>query len=735
MLMLQTPLKVLLNPPARLAGFPGEQATLHVSLINQGNQGAVIDVFIDSTDQTLLQWGSSINKQVALDPQQACEISLLFHIPLDALPGTYPFTVVVDAPEHYPEETPLHYPCKLEVLVKDQPVERLETPTFSLNPTTSPDRPFVIQSGQSHTLSVTVNNHSNRVDRFALVCPDLDDKWYTVNYACTDLTELGLVSQADGLELNPGTQGNIGIEFHYPPDMPAGYYSPTLQLLSDNTPEQILLDLAYLEVKPECLLGVELETILGKVSHSPGQYRLKLKNQGNLIRELEIGASSRDEVEWCNYYCEPSTVKMLIGESTEVSLSVHPKQKWRRPLFGFGLELPFQVHLQDLQALPTPDPLPTGQLIWKARPWWQFLLVLLGGVSALAGIGFLVWFVFFKPAPPPVLSDYKSDSTTYTEGGRVRLNWAIANPAQLDQLVLTTLKDQTASKPQVYDFRHGVPTELAPFCQMGDRRLTCTNVDTGARLAGKYNFQLQLKAKTAEQSVHRDLTVAIKPKPLPQVVSVGFRQSQLDKGKPLMMGWSIKNFSQLDQLQVIGQIKDGKPTLLKTYDFQQQIPTALAKQCQPPINETLTCSNVAIALATKPGDYAISLQPISKSSQTQSPSSKPIPVQVKATPLKVLDFTLNGKSSETNPSLFLKVGQVIDLKWQVQGDGAKVKLEPLGDIPSSGSKTLKATTGLSQIMLMAENEQGQSVKRAFLLQVDGPQSPKLSDNPLLIPNP
>jgi hypothetical protein len=737
MFNLLTPLKVLLNPPAQMQGLPGACVLLHVSLINQGPRGAVIDIFLDPSAQPLEQWCTSPRQQIALDPQQACEVSLAFEIPLGALPGIYPCTVVVDAPDHYPEETPLHYPCKLEVLAAEQPVERLETPTFSLSPVTSPNKPFLIEANKTHKLSITVHNHSTRVDRFRLACPDLDERWYTVQYLSTDLAEMGLVARADGLELNPGTQGEILMELHYPIDMPAGLYSPTIQLLSDNTLEQVYLDLVYLEVKPEYCLEADLETILGKARSGPGRYRLKLKNDSNLIRELAIGARGRDEVEWCRYDCKPDSVKMLIGETAEVSLSVHPLQKWRRPFIGFGRELPFQVDITDLQALPVPDPVPTGLFIWKARPWWHFILMLLAGLGVLSGIGLLIWFFFFKPSPPPALIDYNPDSSTYTEGDRIRLNWTIANADQLTQLMLTTSRNQTASTPQVYDLRKGIPSELSQYCQLRDRRLSCTNINTGARLAGKYNFQLKLTAKSAEQTIQKDLNVEIKPKPLPQVVKLGSRQSQLNKGQSLSLGWSVQNFSQLEQLVIVAQRKGqgGQTIQLKTYTFDKQLPATLAKYCQPPISETLTCSNVDIKPPRQPGDYEINLQTVSQNGQTQTPQTKPIQLKVKAAPLKILQFTLNGKSSVETPSVFLNVGQTIDLRWQVSGDNVKVRIEPLGDLPTSGAKTLKATTGLSQIVLTAQAEGEQFVKTAFLLQVDTPQSPKNPDNNLLLPLP
>lgn len=728
-----TPLKVILNPPTRLQSFSGESVTLHVSLINQGDRGATIDVFIDPVAQGILPWCPSPRKRVALDPQQACEVSLLFEIPSEALPGSYPYTVVVDAPEHYPEETPIHYSGSLEVLVKEQTAVRSQKPTFSLCPATSPTQPLLIQPNQHQSLSVVVNNHSSRVDRFWLYCLDLNKTWFRIRYPHNELSELGLVSSTDGLELNPGGKGEIIIEFHYPVDIPAGCYSPTLQLISDNSPEQVFLDLVYLEVKPKLHLSVELETILGKVSHTPGQYRLRLTNHGNSIRELAVSASSRDEKESCDYVCVPSSVNLLIGETATIDLTVYPKRKWQRPLFGHGSELPFQINLQDIQELPTPEKLPMGSLIWKARPWWHLLLSVLAGVSVLSGLGYLIWFAFFKPTPQPVLAKFKSDSVSYIEGGRVRLNWTIANPNRLEQLVISSEKDGTPTKPQVYNFRQGLPTELDRYCEIGDRNLTCTNVDTGARLAGKYTFQIQLKARSVQQPIEQQLDVTIQPKPLPQVVSFESLQSQLEKSQPASLSWNINNFSQLDRLEVIGQLEEGKSELLKTYNFQEQIPSELVEQCQPPVNETLICSNVDLELPAKPGNYAINLQPVS-SNQKQSPSGA-IKLQVKATPLRITNFTLNNQSSEASPSVFLKVGQVVTLNWQVQGDDAKVKLEPLGDVPASGSRTLKATTGLSEITLTAETEQGQSVKRTFLIQVDTPEPIEKPTNLLPLINP
>ncbi|NJM77939.1 MAG: hypothetical protein HC852_21900 [Acaryochloridaceae cyanobacterium RU_4_10] len=51
-----TPLKAILTPPSHLESSPGEIVTLHVSLINQGDRGAAIDVFIEPIAPTPEEW-------------------------------------------------------------------------------------------------------------------------------------------------------------------------------------------------------------------------------------------------------------------------------------------------------------------------------------------------------------------------------------------------------------------------------------------------------------------------------------------------------------------------------------------------------------------------------------------------------------------------------------------------------------------------------------------------------
>jgi hypothetical protein len=40
-------------------------------------------------------------------------------VPVEAVPGTYDYTFVVDAQQHYPEDTPLRHQARLQVIAPD----------------------------------------------------------------------------------------------------------------------------------------------------------------------------------------------------------------------------------------------------------------------------------------------------------------------------------------------------------------------------------------------------------------------------------------------------------------------------------------------------------------------------------------------------------------------------------------------------------------------------------------
>lgn len=729
-----SPLTVIIDPPGVQSGMPGDTLALHAIVSNQGNQGAVIDVFFDEASHTLHQWSSSSRERLALDPQQSSEVTFQFQIPFEALPGTYDYTLVVDAPEHYPEDTPIQYRRQFKVLLKEQTVIRYNDPTFSLKPTTNPSKPAILKPGDPLDVVVTVDNRSNRVDRFRLSCSDLEEDWFTIRYLTTGLEGPGLLSGPSGLELNPGAQGQILLQLHPPADTLAGSYSPTLRVHSVNSPDLVLLDLVYIQIPAVYRLNVELNTILGKVSHSSGQYEVKLANQGNTLRELAVSTKSRDEEELCKYQCEPPQVRVLPSRSVGVNLTIKPIRWWRRPLIGAGLDLNFIVELQDKQELPLPEKLPHGTLVWKPRPWWQFFLLVLVALGLLGGVAFIVWFVFFKPPASPKLINFTSDSSSYIEGNVVRLNWQIQNFDQLSKLELSK-EGPVASKPDLFEFNQGIPDNLKPLCQEQEQMLACTNFNTGAKQPGDYSFTLSaFPRRQSTVPSTQTLKVKIAAKPAPQVVSLRVDKNQYTKGDMMALSWEIQNPDQLSQLKIIGKAAGGTGAEVANYEFSQgRIPDELSKvnanTPQPLCNKAnlvLTCTNVPVP-APKAGTYTFELLAFSKPGEL--PNSKPTEtnVEILPKPFKIVYFTLNGSDE---PNIVLKDGEPVALSWKVEGEEINVELSTFGNVNPSGSQKLTANLALpSKIEIIVTDKFGKKATKGFSVKVETLPSPSSQVTP------
>lgn len=716
-----SPLTVIIDPSGVQFGMPGDTLELHVVVSNQSDQGVVVDLFFDEASQTLNKWCRSPRESLALGSQQSGEVTFEFDIPVDALPGTYDYSLIVDAPEHFPEDTPIHHPRQLKVMLKEQTVVWANDPTFSLKPTTNPDHPAILKPGEPLKVEVTVVNRSNRVDRFRLTCPDLEEDWFTIRYSITGVEGLGMLVGPSGLELNPGSQGIIWLQFQPPVDTLAGNYTPTVRLYSDNFPDLVLLDLVYVQIPATHRLDVELNTIQGEVSRSSGKYEIKLANQGNTPRELAVGIESRDEEKLYTYLCEPSQVRVLPNRSFKVNLTVNPIRRWwRRPLIGKGINVNFIVELQDKQELPIPENLPKGSLLWKARPWWQFLLLALAALGLLGALAFVVWVRFLKPPAPPALVNFTTDSDSYTEGDEVRLNWQIRNFNQLSKLELK-IEGPVASKPQDFDFNR-----LKTLCQEQEQMLSCNNYRTGVKAAGDYNFTLGVFPRGGDTtpSVSSPLKVKINEKPAPKVVSFQLDKNQYNKGDLMLSSWKIQNSDELEQLQIVGKTEDETEAKLASY-----IPSKLSKTLCKEANRVLTCKNVPVA-TPQPGKYTFELRAFSKSGKP--PNSQPVEskIAILPKPFKIIFFKLNDSQV---PNQVFKEGKPLNLSWKVEGEDINVELSPYGNVATTGSQKLIANQALpSEIKLIVTDKFGKKETKGFSVKVETPPPPP---SPFLLPFP
>jgi hypothetical protein len=628
---IQNPLQIITDPSGIQYVVPGDIVQLHVTIINQGELSAVIDLFLDEGLQSLTRSNISHRESLALDPKQSHEVTFEYEIPIDALAGTYDYTLVVDSPIHYPQYTPINFPRQIKVLLKEQTVVRQNDPTFSLLPATNPNKPLIFKQGEPLLVQVTVENRSNRVDRFRLLCPDLDEQWFSITYPTTGSEAQGLLG-VTALELLPGDIGQIKLVFHPPTNTFAGNYSPTIRLHSENSPDLVLLELVYILIPTIYRLDVELKTILGKVSRTSGKYEVILTNEGNTVREVALKAKTIDESELCKYKYEPDKLRLLPSKESRSNLTVTPLYWWRRSLFGKGQYLNFEVKVKDTQDLPINNTLPQGSLLWKARPWWQFLVLILLILALLGGVGFIIWRIL-NPDPLKIAS-FETNAPQIVEGNnKVTLNWDIYNYKQLQKLSVMQIQPVRKEPLEVYDNINELINpknkNQAPLCVTVFQKelLSCKNITTGVSIKGKYTLELRAEYRKniplipqTNQIATQKTDVEIVERPKAEVQAFNTNKPEYRNGEAIYFNWEIKRPTELKTLEIIRKTEDGRLVDSKNFNFKEGgiVPENLKKLCSSDSkNQFLSCKKIPFPTST-PGNFTFELKVSSQGSDREN---------------------------------------------------------------------------------------------------------------------
>ncbi|BAY20543.1 hypothetical protein NIES2100_02850 [Calothrix sp. NIES-2100] len=725
------PLEVFISPPGIQDAMPGETIELHAVVTNIGDRDAIIELYLNFDEQFQNVAGLSGNPRAscAIAPAQSSdEIKFTFEIPVDAYPGTYDYTLVVDAPQHYPQDTPINFPRQLKVVAREHTAIGANDSTFSLKPSSNTNKPLICKPHEPLLLEVTVENRSQYVDRFRLACVDLDDDWLTITYPPTGVEGTGLLSDNHALALHPSTSGKISLSFHPPADTLAGSYSPTLRLFSEKFPDLVLLDLVYFQIRPNYDLNIELHTILGQVSRRPGKYELSLMNRGNIVRELTFGVESRDEEKLFTYKFEPAELRLLPSKSAESNLTIKPKPWWRRHWFGSGQIINFQVNIQDKQNLPVHDTLPQGTLLWKPRPWWQLILLILLILGLLGGIGLIIWRILNPPQLK--IENFSANSPQLTEGeDEVALKWDIRNYKKLEQLIIEVSGTQRI-EPIIYDFRNGIPDD-----KLGKNKcivqqkidLICNNITTGINSKGNYTFKLiglyrkgnALVSQTAKADTPA-IQVVINEKPIAEIVDFKINKPQYQSGENILVNWTVTNPLLLKETQITGTKEDGTATGdPEIYKFNQGgIDNPKLKNSCQEVNRQLQCTNIPIR-PLKAGKYAFELKALpNNGSERISAKKTESKIAVLPKPFKIVYFKINGSEQ---PNQSLKEGATAVLEWKVEGEDIQVKLLPYGnDLQPVGSLRLPVISEFPpQIALYVSDKSGkqQPQQRGFAIAV------------------
>lgn len=749
-LLENNPLAVILSSAGSGIVIPGSQVELSVTVINKGNQSAIVDIFIDDIPPNLYQWCHSTQERLALGADQSGEVVFRFDIPATAIPEVYSYGLVVDAPIHYPNSPPLRYVQTIQVLPPLQNVVQVSDPTFVLQPVTSASTPAMLSPGEALEVQVVVYNRADRVDRFRLSCADLPKEWVSITYP-QGFQQPGLAPEETYLDLNPNSEGTILLLILLPLDAPAGSYATTLRLRSENQPELAMLNLLYFNIRPIYQVDLSFRTLITHVRHQPGLFAIHATNQGNTARSLLLQVVALDDGKLCTYTLEPPYLQLAPKQTQVSQLWVQPQPAWKRPLFGGGRLLNFGVTVSDAEQHPLPDIPMQGYVVWVARPWWQLLPFVLLGIGAIATLIWLVWWLLLRPPVVPKIVRFATSDTQYSVAAQdaVQLDLQISHPQRVQaiEIVGQSPEGDVTSPPVTYDFSRGLPDTLQPICDWQRRLLTCRNLTTDARRAGDYQFTLTVIPKQGRRPVASDrLTappVTITPLPLPEILLFAPTQPTYPEAPPaqtadsetpvessdrygINLDWIIAAPEQLAALQITGRDAEGTVVLPTVeLDFREGIPELLQPFCQ--LEEQLICENVTTGIR-RAGVYTFEMTVI----PTIDPPETPIahvtdPINITPRPPQILSFQINGKPIQPKYILAIDQGQPIPevvLSWEVEANaGTEAMILPVpGTVPLKGTLALPLSPepGVSIVTLQVTNSAGAQVTQSFSIEVYDP---------------
>jgi len=532
------PLSIILNPSGNISIATGESFELCVTVTNQGDRSAVVSVAIDQDSSSIFGWCLVPLERLALSMGQSCEVVFQIQVPPTALPKEYSYRIIIDAPQHYPEDTPIQYKGRVLVTPSIQEVIRINDPTFATIPRTSSINPHQMRSGEVWQILISINNRSERVDRFHITVPDLDPKWISIYYP-ESFALVGVIEASEGLPLNPNSQGQITLIFKPPIDVWAGIYSPTIRVHSANNPDLTLLDIVYFEILPIYQLDIQLVTLVTRLRNQPSLYEMRFRSNSNIAREFTVRASSPEQEGLLTYLFNIEDTKIAPYSNTRINLEVEPTKKCK-PQFFRDRSLSFIIEVEDKQGLPIVSDRYSGNLILPARPWWQLVLVIIGILGIIGTIIFLIWWFFFRPPDVPTVVEFSSESPNYREVNNeaIRLRWRITNPELVKEIKLEGLsEDQTTlSQPVTYNFSNGIPSELKEYCFI-DRELLCQNVPTDARKPSQYIFQMNLASKnpkTRSLPLAKTSKIIVEPVPQAQILEFASTKPLYTESKPVL---------------------------------------------------------------------------------------------------------------------------------------------------------------------------------------------------------
>lgn len=495
----------------------GKALTRTITVHNRGERMADVELLVQPTDNRsapILKWAqfnmpnqSSLNesnqpsaiKIKGIKPKEIGEVQLNFRVPPQARDGFYSYEIRAYSEQYSSEE--VRRTQQLQVLASSQESTLKNEPQISIEPKTSSDNPCELAVGDILTVEVTIENSSDRTDRFILSCPELDYSWFDIKYPEQQSSMTGVIRKVEGLELNPKDRGKITFDLHPPSHTFAGNYYPTLHVYSDNQRKLISLEIIYLSILIDDNLMIELNPEIRKIPSEEERFNVMLYNLGNINHYVELSINDLDKAfkyKVINDLSDDVTKKVITifrGEKQQLTIIPSPRHVWDRIFRWKERSIVFQVELREptpsifdstenlkgISELPEPKVLqpslakqeanfsqkiPQGKIIWKARRGWIIIFALAAFVTGIIAIWyFLFWQPIFDVQPKILSFEPSEDQFQENQDENIKLDWEIENPEKIHQLVIhsgNTFPDSgfcLSDKSENENFENSIPLE------------------------------------------------------------------------------------------------------------------------------------------------------------------------------------------------------------------------------------------------------------------------------------
>ncbi|HSM80382.1 MAG TPA: hypothetical protein VLS96_01795 [Nodosilinea sp.] len=425
-------------------------------------------------------------------------------------------------------------------------------------------------------------------------------------------------------------------------------------------------------------------------------------------------------------------------------------EQWQEPELPADQAVESAATAAAITLAPTPAPLP--------RPRWQRRLTIAAVITALGGLGGLLWWAFLRTPPRPYVLDISPSQSQFAiaEAELPRLSWQVSHPGQVQTMLLRGFaSDGTlVYGPEAYDLSQGLPVNLLPYCSQSRQLLTCREVPLDLREPGQYRFELTLLPDMGlnlppVQASSSLVTVADLPDPVvvelaPDQVIYSEAGSQAggagtgpmappvnDAG--IRVSWIVTNPESLQDLLLVVKRPDGSTLGGRRFTLrdpknpaQAILPDELKPFCQ--IEDRLICQGVPSGMI-EVGQYQFELTPVPVNlGDRELPAAKQSEVvNIEPRPARIAGFTINGREAQPKYLVPVEPGQSIpgfEVAWRVEGGSTtKVELLPTpGSVGLQGSLSMPLSpAGTTTVTLRVTDGQNPPLVRAVTFETFNPR--------------